>query len=84
MADVVGSGEEDKHFRIYSFEFAVLEPPQDIFCFVAAPAKIRRVPAEEVVFPVGKEIRIIGGSPAAGDGVALKIDVDVFFFRVVQ
>src|SRR5204863_8519733 len=83
-ADIVGSCEKDDDFRIDSIEFAIFEPPKNVFGFVGAPAKIGRVPAKETLLPVGKQRRIIGRSPAAGDGIAFKINVDAAFLCFVQ
>ena len=55
---------------------------QRMFCdAVGAPAEIGRVPAVEVLLPVLEELRVVGGSPAAGDGVAFEVDVDAALLR---
>ena len=76
VADVVGAGQQHNYLRIDAIEFAVFETPEDVLDAVGAPAEIARVPAEEVLRPVFEELGIVGGAPAAGDGVAFEVDVD--------
>src|SRR5690348_2658085 len=79
VANVVGSGEQDDNFGIHSIEFAVVQAPKNVFGLIRTPTKIGGVPAEEVLFPVSKQLRIISRSPAARDGIAFKINVDAAF-----
>src|SRR5207253_3055341 len=39
------------------------------------PSEISRVPTEEILFPIGQQLRIVGGAPAPRNRVALEIDV---------
>ena len=49
---------------------------------VGAPAKVGRVPAEEILVPIRQELRIIRGPPAARDGIPHEIDVDATFLKI--
>ena len=66
----------DDHLRIHAIELAVLQAPEDVLDPVGAPAEVGGVPAEEVLLPVGEELRIVGRAPAARDRVAFEVDVD--------
>ena len=84
IADVIGAGEQDDDLRIDSVQLSIVEAPEDVLSGVGAPSEVGRVPAEEVLLPVGQQFRIVGSSPAAGDGVALEIDVDAAFLGLLQ
>src|SRR5271170_2097141 len=53
IADVIRPGEQNNDLGIYSVEFAVLEPPENVLRLIGAPAEVRRVPAEEALPPIG-------------------------------
>src|SRR6185369_4763456 len=78
-ADVVGAAEEDDDLGIHAVQLAVVEAPKYILECVGAPAEVGDVPAEEVLLPVGEVFGVggVAGAPAAGDGVALDIDIDL-------
>jgi len=75
ITDVICAGEQNDDFGIHSVEFAVLQPPENILCLIGAPSEISRVPTEEILFPIGQQLRIVGGAPAPRNRVALEIDV---------
>ena len=75
--DVVRAGEDDDHLRVHAIELAVLDAPEHVLDPVGAPAEVGRVPAGEVLAPVGEELRIVRRAPAARDRVALEVDVDL-------
>ena len=77
-AEVVGAALEDDDFRIHAVELAIFHPPEDVLHAIGAPAEVGGVPAEEVLLPVGQVFGVGGvrGAPAAGDGIALEVDVD--------
>jgi hypothetical protein len=72
FADVVRTRQQYDHLRIDAIEFPVFDPPQHILDAIRAPPKIRRIPSEEVLFPAIEQLRIIGGAPAARDGITSK------------
>ena len=76
VADVVGSGEQDDDFRIHSIQLSIVQSPKNILNFIGAPAEISRIPAVEVLIPVGQQSGIIGCAPAPGYGVTLEVDID--------
>ena len=80
--DVVDTREHDDDFGIHAVQLPVPQPPQNILNLVRTPAKIRRVPAEEVRVPIGEVVLVlsIAGAPSAGDRVTLKINVDSALF----
>ena len=51
-ADVVGAGVDDDDLRIHVVELAVFDAPQHVLDAIAAPAEVRRIPAEEILLPV--------------------------------
>ena len=51
---IIRSGQKYDHFRIDVVQLAVFEPPEYVLNAIGAPAEIRRIPAEEVRFPVLK------------------------------
>jgi hypothetical protein len=62
---------------IHPVELAVFQAPQNVFDLVGAPSEIRGIPSKEIALPIGKQFRIIGSSPASGNGVAFEIDIDM-------
>ena len=58
----------------------MFDAPEDVFDAVGAPAEVGGVPAVEGLFPVGEEGGVVGGAPAAGDGIAEKVEVDAAGF----
>src|SRR6185295_8494394 len=84
VTDIIRAGQQYNHFWVDAVEFTIFEAPQDVLNGVGAPAEIRRVPTEEVLFPVGEHVRIIRGAPAADDGVAFEVDVDTALARLFQ
>ncbi len=82
LPDVVGAGEQYDDLRVDAVQLAVLEPPEDVLRAVPAPAEVAGVPAVEGLRPVGQEVRIVEGAPAARDGVAEEIDVDAPALRL--
>ena len=83
-ADVVGAGQHHDDLRLHAVQLAVGEPPEDVLRRVAAPAEVGRVPAVEVLLPVGEEVGVVGGAPAAGDRVAGEVDVDPPLLRLFE
>ena len=83
-AHVVGAGQQDDHLGIDAIELAVLEPPQDVLRAVRAPAEVGRIPAVEVLLPVGDEVGVVGRAPSAHDRIALEIDVDSPLLRLLK
>src|SRR5262245_34494154 len=65
-------------------QLAAFEAPEDVLDGIAAPAEIRGVPAEKVALPVRQELRIVQCAPAAGDGIALEVDVDAALPRFLE
>ena len=82
IADVVCAGEQNHDFGIDSVQLAVLQAPEDILGSITAPAKVSRVPAEEILFPVGEQIGIIDGAPPSCDRVAFEVNVDPGLLRL--
>ena len=62
IADVICAGEQNDDLGIHSVEFAVLQSPENILCLIGAPSEISRVPTEEILFPIGQQLRIVGGA----------------------
>ena len=56
-ADVVGAGQQNHDLRIYVIQLAVVQAPEDVLNSIRAPAEIGRIPAEEVLIPVGEQFR---------------------------
>ena len=52
---VVGAGLQHDHLRRDTIELAVLQAPEDVLSRIAAPAKVGRIPAVKVPFPVREE-----------------------------
>src|SRR5712692_6882621 len=61
---------------MHAVQLAVVQPPEDVLNQVSAPSEVRGVPAEEVLLPVRKQFRVIGGAPPPRDGIALKVNID--------
>ena len=75
ITDVICAGKQNDDLGIDSVEFAVFQSPENILCVISDPPEISRVPTKEILFPVGQQFRIIGGTPAARNRVALEIEV---------
>ena len=76
IANVVRARQQNDDLGIHSVQFAVVETPEDVLDLIGAPSEIGRIPTEEILFPIGQQLGIIRGPPAARNGIALEIDVD--------
>ena len=83
-AHVVGTGEQNDDLWVDAVQFAVFQAPQDVLHGVGAPAEIGRIPAEEILLPVGQQLGVVGCAPAARDRVALEIDVDAALVGLLE
>ena len=61
-AEVVRAGEDHDDLGVDAVEFAVGETPEDVLNAVGTPAEVGGVPAEEILFPIGEELRVVGRS----------------------
>jgi hypothetical protein len=61
ISDVIRASEQHNNLRIHSVELPVSEPPEDVLNCIGAPPQIGRIPPEEVLIPIGQQVRIIGG-----------------------
>src|SRR5207245_7943748 len=56
--------------------------PENVLRSITAPSKVSRVPAEEILFPIGEQIRVVEGAPASCDRVAFEVNVDPWLLRL--
>ncbi len=59
VADVIRSGKQNNYFGIDAVQFTVVETPEDVLGCIRPPAKIRRIPSEEILL---SSLRAIPGS----------------------
>ena len=76
IANIVGARKHNDDFRIDVIQFPIIQPPKYVLDLIATPAKVRGIPAEEILAPVRQKIFVlfIAGAPPPGDRVAFKVD----------
>jgi hypothetical protein len=67
IGDVVCASEQNDDFGVDCIQLAVLQTPEDILRLIGAPSEISRVPAEEILFPIGQQVGVVDGAPPSCD-----------------
>ena len=55
IANVVRAGEQNDDLGVDSVQLAILQTPEDVLRSIPAPSEISRIPAKEILFPIGQQ-----------------------------
>src|ERR1700693_106521 len=75
-ADVVRACQQNDDLRVRVIQLAVIQPPEDVLNSIRPPTEVGGIPAEEVLVPIGEQLRVIRRAPSPGDGVTFEIYID--------
>src|SRR5205085_5172850 len=84
VTDVFCASKQNDDFGIDSIQLAVLQTPQDVLRPIGTPSEISRVPAEEILLPIGEQVGVVDGAPSSCDRVTFKVDVDPAMLRLPE